>query len=200
MEHHRRVFQEKGLKGESPLNQVTDNGSGNFEKSSRDGQAASLRGPAAVSVGRGFFLMAGALLLVVCAVLLVVGVGSVANGNARINRLRSQGIPVVVTVSGCFGNIGGSGSNGAGFTCHGEYSVDGVKYQEVVESLSIFVTTGTSVRGVVDPSHHSLVELASAVKTAKASSTAYFVLGVLGVVLVALALALGRASRRSRSG
>jgi hypothetical protein len=100
-------------------------------------------------------------------------------------------------VTSCAGHVGGSGSNAAGYTCYGKYRVDGVRYQEVIGSKTSSSPTGTTVRGVADPSHPSTVELASAVAASSTSDSVYIVPSVLALVFVALSLIVARA-RRSR--
>jgi len=164
-----------------------------------DDHVATLRGPAAVSVGRTFWLVAGAIGLLVFGVALVVSLLSVANDNARIDRMKADGIPVMVTVTGCNGNLGGSGSNGAGYTCRGTYSIGHTSYHEQIGSMTTFAATGTPVPGVVDPSHLGSVVLASAVTSSQSSTWAYLRPGLLAVALVILLLAFLRVVRRSAS-
>ena len=52
--------------------------------------------------------------------------------NAQITRLRNQAVPVEVTVSGCIGLMGGSGSNVAGYACRGEFTLAGHRYREAI--------------------------------------------------------------------
>jgi hypothetical protein len=164
-----------------------------------DDRVTTLRGPAAVSVGRTFWLVAGAIGLLVFAAALVVSLLSASNDNARIERMKTHGIPVMVMVTGCAGNLGGSGSNGAGYTCRGTYTVGRTTYHETIGSMAKFAATGTEVRGVVDPSHQGTVILATAVTRSKASSGAYLRPGLLAVVFAILLLAYLRVSRRSAS-
>jgi hypothetical protein len=138
------------------------------------------------------------LILIVCAAALVVSFVNAASDNARITRMKSHGITVTVTVSGCTGNAGGSGSNSAGYTCRGRYAVDGVTYRELIGSMSTFAPSGSKVRAVADPSHHSTVVLASAVATSAASTGAYVRPGLSTAVLAALTMAYVRAVRRTR--
>jgi len=162
-------------------------------------RAASLRGPAPVSVGRRFWLFAGVFGLAVFAVVLVVSFLSVTNDNARIDRMKTRGIPVTITVTSCIGNIGGSGSNSAGYTCRGDYTVGGATYRELIGSMATFFATGTTVRGVVDPSHHGTVVLSSAIRDSSASPSRYVAPGLLSIVLVTLTLALRRVARRAEN-
>lgn len=159
---------------------------------------SSLRGPEAQRIGGRFWFTAGALLLIAFAVVIVVSYISAANDNARIDRLKTHGVSVMVTVTNCTGNIGGSGSNASGYTCQGAYRIDGVGYQEVIGSKSTLSAVGSKVRGVADPARPSTVELSSAVARSSASTSAYFVPSLLALLLVALTFLLGRRLRSSR--
>lgn len=168
------------------------------ERSATDDTISSLRGAAPGTIGRTFWLLAATVGLAVFAVVLVVNFLSVASDNSRIDRMKSHGISVNVTVTGCIGNIGGSGSNVSGYTCRGDYSLGGITYHEVIGSLSTLAASGTTVQGTVDPTRHSTVELSSAVKSSKVSSSGYVAPGLLSIVLVGLALALVRVTRTNR--
>jgi hypothetical protein len=144
-------------------------------------------------------MVSAAIMLSLFAVIIVVTFISAANDNARIDRLKSKGVSVTVTVSSCVGNIGGSGSNAAGYTCRGSYRIDGTRYEEVIGSKTTQSSAGATVRGVADPNRPSTVELASAVARSKSSGSVYVVPTVLALVFVALTLALlRRASGRRR--
>jgi hypothetical protein len=155
----------------------------------------ALRGPEAQPIGRQFWLLVGALLVIVLAFIVTVSFVSAVNDNSRIDRLKSHGIPVTVTVTDCVGNIGGSGSNAAGYTCQGKYRVNGVSYHEVIASKTTLSTAGSTVRGVADPARPSTIELASAVASSSPSNAAYVVPSLLAVLLVALATTLHRYRR-----
>jgi hypothetical protein len=155
----------------------------------------TLRGPNARSIGGSFWYVAGAILLAVFAVAIVVSFISATNDNARIDRLKNHGVAVTVTVTSCVGNIGGSGSNAAGYTCSGSYSVHGVRYQEVIGSKTTLSTAGTTVRAVADPSRPSTVELASSVAMSSSSFSDYVVPILLAILFLLLGLALLRRYR-----
>ncbi len=72
-------------------------------------------------------LLVGTVLVV--AVLLAVGG---AQKNSQISTLQREGVPVQVTVVTCVGQLGGSGSNAAGYNCTGRYTVNGVHYQQTI--------------------------------------------------------------------
>ena len=156
----------------------------------------ALRGPTPASIGPNSWLLAGLLGLVVLAAFIVVSFISAINANSAIDRMKAHGVPVTVTVGDCIGNIGGSGSNSAGFTCHGTYEVAGIAFHEIIGSMSAFSKSGTIVSGVADPNRHSTVELASAVRATSPSATAYIPSAVLAVLLGALILLLRRRARR----
>jgi len=140
-------------------------------------------------------MVSGVFLLSVFAIVIVATFISATNDNARIDRLKSQGLSVVVTVTSCVGNIGGSGSNAAGYTCHGSYRVGGVRYEEIIGSKTTQSPAGTEVRAVADPNRPSTVELATAVARSASSSSVYVVPSILALVFVVLALALLRRRR-----
>jgi hypothetical protein len=176
-----------------------DHASADVDGAPLDERVTTLRGPVAVSVGRTFWLVAGAIGLLVFAAALVVSLLSASNDNARIERMKAHGIPVTVVVTGCAGNLGGSGSNGAGYTCRGRYNIGRATYHETIGSMATFAATGTAVRGVVDPSHESTVILAIAVTRSKSSPGAYLRPALLAVVFAILLLAYLRVARRSAS-
>jgi hypothetical protein len=157
----------------------------------------SLRGPAVAGVGRRFWLVVSALALGAAAVVLVASFVTTASDNARITRLKSHGIPVAVTVTTCFGNLAGSGSNVSSFTCHGRYTVGAIHFEEVIGSKTGFSPPGSLLRGVVDPSHHDTLVLARALRVTSTSSGPYVVEGVLSAVWLVLALFFVRVTRRS---
>jgi hypothetical protein len=162
---------------------------------------SSLRGAEPQRISRRFWIVFGALVLTSFSLIVVVSFVSAANDNARIDRLKTHGVAVVVTVTNCVGNIGGSGSNAAGYTCHGSYRVDGIRYQEIIGSKTTLSTAGTHLRAVADPLHPGTIELASAIAKSSSSSTVYVIPGVLALVLATLTVALlwRQRSRRSPS-
>ena len=161
------------------------------------GHVTPMRGAVAASTSRGFWIKFGWTALVLFAISILIGFFAVSIDNARMERIKSHGIPVTVTVTNCVGNIGGSGSNAAGYSCHGHYRLDRVTYNEAIGSMTNFAPADSSVRGVVDPSNHGTVELWSAAQNSKVSSTPYVTLTLLCLVLLFLSTALYRKSRMS---
>ena len=161
-------------------------------------EVPSLRGPEAQRIGGRFWFATGALLLTAFAVVIIVSFISATNDNSRIHRLKTRGVSVVVTVTNCVGNIGGSGSNASGYTCHGSYLVKGANYQEVIGSKSTLSSVGSKVQGIADPAHPSTIELASAVARSSTSPSVYVVPSVLALFFIALTLIFFRRLRTSR--
>lgn len=161
-------------------------------------ERASLRGPEAQRIGGRFWFATGAILLIAFAMAITVSFISAAHDNSRIERLKTEGVPVVVTVTNCVGNIGGSGSNASGYTCRGAYRVKGVSYQETIGSKSTLSSVGSTVSGIADPERPSTVELASAVARSSPSPSAYVVASVLALLFVALTLLFLRRLHTSR--
>jgi hypothetical protein len=120
------------------------------------------------------------------------------NKNSQINRLHHDGVPINVTISGCSGLLGGSGSNVAGYACNATYSVHGHRYSEPLPGTS-FYKPGATVHAVVVPSDPALVSPVSVESNQHASASVFIVPGVLLVVLVLLAALVLWLRRRSAS-
>ena len=169
-----------------------------MDSNSSFGELSSLRGPEAQRIGGRFWFATGALVLAAFTVAVTVSFISAAHDNSRIQRLKTRGVPAVVTVTNCVGNIGGSGSNASGYTCHGSYRVKGVRYQEIIGSKSTLSPVGSTVQGIADPDRPTTIELASAVARSSTSSSVFVVSSVLALLLVALTLIFLRRLRLSR--
>lgn len=163
-------------------------------------RVASLRGAQAASLGRQFWLRAATVGLVIFAVAIALSFASTLNDHSRLARMKANGIPVTVTISNCVGNMGGSGSNVAGYVCRGTYAIDGVKFSEIISSMTTFASPGSGVPAIADPSQHGYIALASAIRHASSSSTAFLVLIALIAVFVLLATLLLRMRRPPASG
>jgi hypothetical protein len=138
--------------------------------------------------------LCGAALVVITIALFFSAVSS----NARIDRLHHEGVKVTVTVSRCLGKLGGSGSNGAGYTCSGTYVLDGERHSETISGATSFLAAGTQLRAVTlkdDPSALSTLPAAAA---QHASSSAYLLPVVLLMVLIALLVVVAWSARRSK--
>ena len=136
-----------------------------------------------------------AALIVTGLVLLVAGL----NTNDQINRLRSQGVPVSVTVTACIGLIGGTGGQGAGYSCTGTYRVDGTQYRQTIPGTAAFHQVGSTIAGVVVPADPKLLSTPDQVASQHASWRVAIIPGVLILVAVVGGLALLRGRRDGHS-
>ncbi|MDE3031334.1 MAG: hypothetical protein KGI65_06920 [Acidobacteriota bacterium] len=159
-------------------------------------RVAALRGADAIGVEGHWWTVVGALGLVVIAAVLTLSVVSAANDNGRISRMKEHGVAVTATVTSCVGNLGGSGSNGAGYTCRGHYVVEHTSFDEVIGAMTTFAAPGSHVAVTADPARLSTIELTSAVVASRTSARRYVVPGALGVGLLVVTLALVRGVRR----
>lgn len=125
------------------------------------------------------------IILVTLAVLVIVFTIAGINNNSQINRLHHNGVPVTVTVSGCSGMLGGSGSNVSGYTCKANFSIGGHRYSETLPGTA-FHRPGAAVRAVVVPSDPALISPVSVESTQHASASVYVLPAVLLVVLLLL--------------
>ena len=139
----------------------------------------------------GLFLV---VLTVVATVLLVAGIRK----NDQAATLHDQGVPVAVTVSGCMGLLGGSGSNGAGYACRGTYTFEGHHYEQAIPGSSL-LRTGTTIQGVVVPGDPELLSTPAMVAGQRASWRVFIAPSILFVVLLVASAALG-IHRRRRGG
>ncbi len=120
-----------------------------------------------------------------------------ADRNAQIDQLRRSGVPVAITVTGCRGDLGGSGSNAAGYTCQGTFRLAGRSYPMSIPGLGHQVP-GSKLRGVAVPGDPALVTTATVLAGARASWRVFLVPVVLWAVLALLASALVLRRRRRR--
>jgi hypothetical protein len=115
---------------------------------------------------------------------------SAANQNSRQTKLRQQGVPVVVTVTGCLASGSGSGQTVEGYTCRGTYTVGSHRYNEVIGGTTIVHPVGQQLRAVAVPGEPTLVSTADGVAGTRSAWTPYITPTILGAVAIALALAL----------
>ena len=165
-----------------------------------DDRVSTLRG-AGVDVD---FRRVGRVIVVGClaglTVLVVILFVAAFHNNQQKTELRTQGVPVVVTVTGCQGLLGGSGSNAVGYTCRGSFTLDGRRYNEVLPG-STFHAPGAQIRALAVPSDPGLVAPVAAAEADQASDGVYVLPSVLLVVLVALVIGLlVIRRRRGRTG
>ena len=174
---------------------MPENDHANAEPADRVGQ---LRG-AGVSVdGRRVGQVAIGIVLVTLLVLTIVFTVVGIHTNQQNDRLHNDGVPVTFTVAGCLGLLGGSGSNAAGYSCHGTYTLNGKTYSEQLPGDS-FHRPGSTVPSVAVPGDPALVSPASIVATEHSSAGVF----VLPIILFVVLLALGAfllVLRRRRQG
>ncbi|MFZ0249727.1 MAG: hypothetical protein WAL61_07260 [Acidimicrobiales bacterium] len=154
-----------------------------------DDRVGQLRG-AGVSVNRRRIGQVGigivlATLAVLAIVFTIVGVHT----NQQDDRLHDDGVPVSFTVTGCLGLLGGSGSNAAGYSCRGTYTLEGHRYAVALPGNS-FHRPGSTVRAIAVPGDPALVSPASIVATEHSSAGVFVLPAVLAVVLLALVVLL----------
>jgi len=168
-----------------------------------DDRVGALRGAgvAPVNVRRLGQALVGLSLVALLAVA-VVFFAAGAHKNNQIDDLKRHGVPVTITVTGCLGLAAGSGSNVAGYSCHGRFTLDGQKYDEPIPGTTLY-PDGAQLHGVAVPGDPALVTTSRALATESTSNSVYVVPAVLTAVLVvAVGLILvlwRRRSRRSRS-
>jgi hypothetical protein len=144
-------------------------------------------------IGRAIGVLLLAALVVVAVVLAVAG----TQKNNQIDRLRRDGVPVTITVSSCQGLLGGSGSNAAGYTCRGTFTVAGYRYTEGIPGDTLF-PPGTTIRAVRVPGDPALVTPLTVLATEQASWRVYLLPAVLLVAAALLLSLLLYSRRRSR--
>ncbi len=81
------------------------------------------------------------LLAALCVLVLIALTGattvSAANQNSRAAKLRSEGTPVDVTVTGCVGISSGIAQAVQYYQCRGAYTVEGQRYNEVIGGVRL---------------------------------------------------------------
>jgi hypothetical protein len=137
-----------------------------------------------------------ALGLVTLAVFVVVLFVAGFQRNTNITLLRQHGVPVEVTMSGCRGLMGGSGSNAVGYSCRGTFTFEGHRYDEAIPGNALHAT-GSKLEALTVAGHPGLVSTASALAAEQASDGVFLVPTILLALLV-IAVA-GLALRRQRS-
>jgi hypothetical protein len=142
-------------------------------------------------VGRIALVLCLSALAAAAALLFVAG----AHRNAQAARLDRSGVPVEITVTGCLGLLGGSGSNDAGYACRGTFGLGGRRYREVIPGAA-FHPRGAVVRAVVVPSDPALLSTPGAARD-HPSASVYVLPSVLVAVLASVLGALVIRRRRS---
>jgi hypothetical protein len=165
--------------------------------STESGRVGTLRGATVSFNPRRLVQVAVGLVLVTLAVTAIVLAVAGIHSNDQINRLQTQGQPVTVTVTGCLGLLGGSGSNEAGYSCNGSYQLAGHVYREPLPG-STFYRPGTKLASIAVPGDPALVSPVAVVRSQQASDGIFVVPIVLGVILLALITVLVLRNRPGR--
>ncbi|MGH9046517.1 MAG: hypothetical protein ACRDVW_04300 [Acidimicrobiales bacterium] len=118
-----------------------------------------------------------AIVAVISVILFVAG----ADKNAQITGLRTRGVPIQVTVGGCRGLLGGSGSNAAGYACRGEYRYGGRRYDEAIPE-DVHLAPGSNIQGVIAPNDPALLSTAAALREEHGSWRVFITPGVLALI------------------
>jgi hypothetical protein len=165
------------------------------------GRVGTLRGATVSFNPRRLVHVALGLVLGTLAVATIVLTMAGIHSNDQVNRLQTQGQRVTVTVTGCLGLLGGSGSNEAGYSCNGTYELAGHVYREPLPG-STFYRPGTKLASIAVPGDPALVSPVAVVSSQQASNGVFIVPIVLGVILLALIAVLvlrNRPGRRTTS-
>jgi hypothetical protein len=158
----------------------------------------TLRGPGVNYDARKVGQVVVGLCLVTLAVLVVVFTVAGIHNNSQINKLRHDGIPVTVTVTKCLGLMGGSGSNAAGYSCTGSFTIHGTRYTEPLPGTERH-DVGSAVAATAVPSDPALVSPNSVLRS-EHSSLSVFILPLVLLVVLALLIALIVVVRQRRRG
>jgi hypothetical protein len=156
--------------------------SGGREPSSSEA-LTTLRGSSVGKVdGRRVAQVLVVLCLVTLAVLVVVFSVAGAHRNSQVSTLRTHGVKVDMTVTGCAVLIGGSGSTPAGDACRGAFTLDGHRYVEAIPGSAVY-TSGQSLRIVVVPGDPALLAPVRVVMDEHSSWTVFILPAILFAVL-----------------
>jgi hypothetical protein len=118
--------------------------------------------------------------------------------NSQIKSLRQHAVPIEVTVTGCLGVLGGSGSNAAGYSCRGTFVLDGKSHAGTIPG-STLLAPGTTLRMVTVESHPGLIATIHQAESDHTSSAVFILPAVLLVILATLVVAaIAVRSRRDR--
>jgi len=122
-----------------------------------------------------------------------------AHKNDEIDSLKGRGVEVTVTFTQCLGLLGGSGSNAAGYSCQGAFTLGGRRYVETIPGNAKH-NQGSTLRAVAVPGDPKLVSPVTTVRSEHATWHVFILPGVLyAVALASVALMVVRSRRRVRT-
>ncbi len=163
-------------------------------------RVGQLRGAGVASVDAHRLLL---VVVGICLAGLVVGAVAFtvagAHHNAQLDALHDDGTPVVVVVSSCGAQLGGSGSNAAGYVCRGTFTLGAHRYNDLIPGTADH-PQGAALHAVVVRSDPSLLATASQLTTEHASTGVYLLPAVLAGLALVLAAVLFVMVRRRRDG
>lgn len=166
----------------------------------QDGSGFIRAGGGVVLNGRRIAVVLGALGLAVLIAVTAFVASSAVSANSQIDRLRSQGVPVQMTVTGCLGISSGIGMGIEYWQCRGTYSLGGRTYEEIIGGQRQLLDAGQRIAVVAVPGHPALVSIPQALRRRHS----YTLAEVLAAVTVAWMLAgvalVARDRRRRRPG
>jgi len=164
---------------------------------SSDEPVSTLRGAGVNYDARRVGQVVVGLVLLTLAALVVVFTVAGVHKNSQINELHHDGVPVTVTVTDCLGLMGGSGSNAAGYSCTGSFTVHGNRYTESLPGTG-FHKVGSTLQATVVPNDPALVSPDSIVRTQRTSASVFVLPLILLVVLILLVALIVLLRRRRR--
>jgi hypothetical protein len=118
-----------------------------------------------------------------------------AHQSGRAQRLQRHGVAVRVTVTNCLGTATGTGITANGFACHGDFTLGGRRYNDLIRNSSELLPRGAEVEGVTDPASPRTLSVASAVTIGESPWRPYLAPAVSAVALVLAVMFVGVRSR-----
>ncbi len=161
-------------------------------------RVAVLRGAAVDVDPRKVGRVVVALVIAALGGVIIFLVAAGVNKNEQITELHDHAMAVTITVKSCLGELGGSGSNVAGYTCTGDYKVGGVVHVVTVPG-NVWLAPGERLRGVAAREDPSLFTLASDLRHEQASWRVLLAPLALAILLAGLLVALRSRSARRRA-
>jgi hypothetical protein len=118
--------------------------------------------------------------------------------NQRITRLQTSGVTLTARVTSCEGQIGGSGSNAAGYTCTVHYELRGKGFTEKLGESNVGFAPGTTIAVVLLPSQPSSVTSTVALSNERASDDHYLIPFLIAFADLSYVLYLLRSRTKTR--
>lgn len=138
-----------------------------------------------------------AVIMVTLALILIV---QASGENSRIDRLRSHGVAVDVTVTGCVALASGTGITEAGYRCQGTFTLDTRDYQEIIGGTRTQYPVGQQLSAVVDPGDPANLYPRALLADRRPSVGGYVLPGALLLVVLVGGALRWRRRRRQPSG